>query len=288
MKIPYYPGCTLNTVAKDFDTSAKVSAGALGLELKEMDQWNCCGAVFPLTPDNLMGLAAPAKVLNNAAKEGDVVTTLCSFCFNVLKRTKKALEDQEKRDIVYDMLEEDCRDGVEVLHFIELIKKRVGFDTLKTKVVKDLQGIKLAPYYGCMLLRPYEEAAIDDHESPHIFEDLLSSIGVEPIDFPGKINCCGAHLTVSEEEIVVKMSGRVLISARKRGAEAVVTSCPLCLYNLDRGQKGAVKEDPAYKEIPVLYFTQVLGLALGQEASVLGLDKNVYDPRPLLNEKGII
>ncbi len=288
MKIPYYPGCTLNTVASGFDHSAKQCASALGFELDELSQWNCCGASFPLTPDNLMGLAAPAKVLHNAAKQGDVVTTLCSFCYNVLKRTDKALDDQEKREVVFDFIEEEYQKKVEVKHFIEIIKENVGFDKVKEKVVNKLTGMKVSNYYGCMLLRPSDEVGIDDPESPMIFEELLKSLGCDVIDFPNKINCCGAHLSVSEVDVVEKMSGSILLSAQERGAEVVVTSCPLCLYNLEKGQTGAAKENPSYKVMPILYFTQILGLALGQDVDTLEFDRNSHDPRPFLKEKGLI
>ena len=287
MKIPYYPGCTLKTVASGFDSSARECAVILGFELEELSKWNCCGASFPLTPDNLMGLAAPATVLNNASELGGVVTTLCSFCYNVLKRTDKALEDEEKRDIVYSLIEADTSKKVEVKHFLEIIKEHVGFDQVKEKVVKELKGIKMSAYYGCMLLRPAEEVAIDDPESPAIFEDLLRSLGCTVVSFPEKINCCGSHLAVSEEGIVEKMSGTILISARKRGTEAIVTSCPLCLYNLEKGQKWATKEDSSYKEMPILYFTQVLGMALGQDIGSLEFNKNVFDPIPFFKEKGL-
>jgi heterodisulfide reductase subunit B len=287
-KVPYYPGCTLNTVASSFDRSARECAHTLGFELDELSQWNCCGASFPLTPDNLMGLTAPAKILHNAAKQGDVVTTLCSFCYNVLKRTDKALDDQEKRAIVFDFIEEEYDKKVEVKHFIEIIKEDVGYEKLKEKVVKQLTGMKVSNYYGCMLLRPSDEVGIDDPESPMIFEDFLKSLGCKVIDFPNKIDCCGAHLSVSEEGVVEKMSGTVLRSAQERGAEALVTSCPLCLYNLEKSQAGAAKDDPSYKEMPIFYFTQILGLALGHDIDTLEFDRNGHDPRPFLKERGLI
>ncbi len=288
MKIPYYPGCTLNTVAKDFDTSAREAATVLGLELKELDQWNCCGASFPLTPDNVMGLTAPTKVLVNARKEGDTVTTLCSVCYNVLKRTNKAVnDDRDRRNIINDFIEEEYDGSLQVIHFLEVLRDRIGFDKVKNLVKRPLKGIKTGAYYGCMLLRPFEDIGIDDPEAPVIFEDLLRSLGCEPVEFPNKIECCGAHLAMGNEDVVVRLSGNVMTSAIDSGADLIVTSCPLCQYNLEKSQKRLVQDNADYSGIPVLYFTQILGLALGQSEDMLGFEKNIWDIRPLLKEKGV-
>ncbi|MEE8185859.1 MAG: CoB--CoM heterodisulfide reductase iron-sulfur subunit B family protein [Thermodesulfobacteriota bacterium] len=288
MKIPYYPGCTLNTVAKDFDTSAREAATVLGLELKELDQWNCCGASFPLTPDNVMGLTAPTKVLVNARKEGDTVTTLCSVCYNVLKRTNKAInDDRDRRNLINEFIEEEYDGSLQVIHFLEVLRDRIGFDKVKNLVKRPLKGIKTGTYYGCMLLRPFEDIGIDDPEAPVIFEDLLRSLGCEPVEFPNKIECCGAHLAMGNEDVVVRLSGNVMTSAIDSGADLIVTSCPLCQYNLEKSQKRLVQDTADYSGIPVLYFTQILGLALGQSEDMLGFEKNICDIRPLLKEKGV-
>ncbi len=288
MKVPYYPGCTLNTVAKNFDVSARESAVRLGFELKELEQWNCCGASFPLTPDNIMGLTAPTKVLVNAEKEGDMVATLCSVCYNVLKRTNKVInDDREKRTIINDFIEEEYNGGLDVVHYLEILRDKIGFDKVKKAVKRPMKGLKASAYYGCMLLRPFEDVGIDDPEAPHIFEDLLKALGCEPIDFPNKIECCGAHLAMSNEGVVSRLSGNVMSSAVDMGAEVIVTTCPLCQYNLEKCQKRM--KDEGHEDIikPVLYFTQILGLALGQKEGTLGLDEVICDIRPLLKQKGV-
>lgn len=288
IEIPYYPGCTLNTVAKDLDTATRESMKRLGIELKELPQWNCCGAVFPLTPDNLMGLSAPTRVLDIAEKEGDVVTTICSFCYNVLKRTGYALErDKERLALINEFNEGSYQGKVEVLHILEVIKRYLGFKGLKEKVSMPLNGLKVAPYYGCMLLRPFEEVGVDNHESPTIFEDFLSALGCDVVIYPKRIDCCGAHISMNRSDVASEISGRVLLSAYERGAEAMVTSCPLCLYNLERGEEGVMREVPGFKPMPVIYFSQLLGLALGEKADSLFHGRNLYDPRPLLKEKGL-
>lgn len=289
MKIPYYPGCTLNTVAKGFDASARDAAAKVGFEMAELKQWNCCGATFPLTPDNLMGLSAPAKVLSNARKEGDTVTTLCSVCYNVLKRTNKVLkDDKDKRATVNGFIEEEYDGSLNVLHFLEVLRDRIGFDKVNAAVKRPLKGVKVGAYYGCMLLRPFEDIGIDNAERPTVFEDLLRAIGAEPVDFPNKIECCGAHLAMGSEEIVARLSGNVMTSAVGKGAEMIVTSCPLCQYNLEKSQGAVAIKTPGFTGVPVVYFTQLLGFALGQPVETLGFEKNTTDVVPLLKKKGLV
>ncbi len=283
LKIPYYPGCTLSTTAKDFDTSARDSAVTMGFEISELKQWNCCGATFPLTPDNIMGLTAPAKVLVNAEKEGDTLTTLCSVCYNVLKRTNKALkDDKEKLAVVNGFMEEDYSGGVEVAHYLEVLRDKIGFDKVKEAVTRPLKGVKTAAYYGCMLLRPFEDMGIDNSESPTIIEDLLKALGATPVFFPDRVECCGAHLAMDNKDVVTKLSGNVIASAAREGAELIVTSCPLCQYNLENTQAGG---DSA---LPIVYFTQILGLALGQDEATLGFDNNKFSPLSLLRDKELL
>ncbi len=289
MKIPYYPGCTLNTFAKSFDESARDAAAAIGFEMAELKQWNCCGATFPLTPDNLIALSAPAKVLSNAGKEGDTLTTLCSVCYNVLKRTNKVMRDnREKRTTINGFIEEEYDGGVNVLHFLEVLRDKIGFDKVKAAVKRPLTGIKTGAYYGCMLLRPFEDMGIDNAERPTVFENLLKALGAEPVEFPNRIECCGAHLAMNNEEVVTKLSGNVMTSAVGSGAELIVTSCPLCQYNLEKSQDKVAGATPGYAGVPVIYFTQALGLALGQPIESLGFEKNVTDVMPLLKKKGIV
>lgn len=289
MKIPYYPGCTLNTVAKAFDVTARDSAPLMGFELTELSRWNCCGATFPLTPDNIIALSAPAKVLSEARKEGDTLTTLCSVCYNVLKRTNKVIrDDKEKRSVINSFIESDYDGSLEVIHFLEILRDKIGFAKVKEAVKKPLKGVKAAAYYGCMLLRPFEDIGIDNAEAPTVMEDLLASIGAEPVVFPNRIECCGAHLAMENEGIVVKLSGDVLTSAVKSGAEVIVTTCPLCQYNLDKSQAKTAANTPGFMPVPIVYFTQFLGIALGLDASAPGFEKSAWDVTPLLKKKGIL
>lgn len=289
MKIPYYPGCTLNTVSKGFDLSARASAVSMGFELEELSQWNCCGATFPLSPDNLIALSAPAKVLAHARKTGGELTTLCSVCYNVLKRTNTVIKnDREKRNVINGFIKEEYDGSLRIIHYIEVLRDKVGYDKVKAAVKKPLTGLKVGAYYGCMLLRPFDDRGIDDPERPTIFEDVLKAIGASPVEFPNKIECCGAHLAMSNTELVTKLSGNVMTSAADNGAELIVTSCPLCQYNLEQSQTTLVAATGDYKPIPIVYFTQLLGLALGQPIETLGFEKNVWDAMGLLKGKGLV
>lgn len=289
MKILYYPGCTLNTVSKGFDLSARASARSVGFEMDELAQWNCCGATFPLSPDNLIALSAPAKVLANARKSGEELTTLCSVCYNVLKRTNAVMKgDREKRNVINGFINEDYDGSISIIHYLEILRDKVGFDKVAAAVRKPLTGLKTGAYYGCMLLRPFEDRGIDDSERPVIFEDMLKAVGAEPVEFPNKIECCGAHLAMSNTELVTKLSGNVMTSAAGNGAEIIVTSCPLCQYNLEQSQTALVAATGDYKPMPIVYFTQLLGLALGQPVDTLGFEKNVWDAMPLLKKKGLV
>ncbi|MBI5562708.1 MAG: CoB--CoM heterodisulfide reductase iron-sulfur subunit B family protein [Deltaproteobacteria bacterium] len=288
MKIPYYPGCTLNTVAKTFELSARAAALSVDFEMDELSQWNCCGAAFPLTPDNVIGLTAPAKVLAHARKTGPELTTLCSVCYNVLKRANKVIkDDREKRGVINDFIKEDYDGSLNVIHYLEVLRDKVGFGNVKAAVKRPLTGLKAGAYYGCMLLRPFEDAGIDDAERPVIFEDMLRALGAEPVDFPNRIDCCGAHLAMSNTELVTRLSGSVMTSAANMGAEIIVTSCPLCQYNLDKSQSAVAEHTPGYRPVPIVYFTQLLGLALGQPEETLGFEKNVWDARGVLRGKGV-
>lgn len=304
MKIPYYPGCTLHERALDFDVSARECARALGVELEELPIWTCCGAVFPLTTDSVMEILAGVRNLAYARRLGDKVVTLCSFCYNVLKRTNKVMRDDpekrekanlflradtEARENVESYLKTDYEGEVDVLHYIEMLRDVVGLDEVAKRVKNRLDGLKVAAYYGCMLLRPADEMEFDGNpEQPTIFEDLLETLGCDVIDFPMKTECCGGFQIVRDEEIAISCSQTVTVSAIKRGADVIVTTCPLCRYNLDKKQKEISERVRGFETIPVVYFTQLLGIALGIADEHLDFSDNHVDPRPLLAEKSLL
>ena len=212
MSIPYYPGCTLSTKAKNYDRSGRAVAGALGLELEELSEWQCCGATFPLMVDDSMALIAPTRVLYQAQQAGERVATLCAICFHVLRRSQALLErDPEMLERINWFTEQEYR-GVQVTHLLELLRDDIGWETLAEKVVRPLTGLRVAPYYGCLLLRPFDEIGLDDPEDPVILHDLVRALGAEPVDFPFNIECCGSYLTVKEPRVSETLSLDVVTS----------------------------------------------------------------------------
>ena len=267
----YFPGCTLRTMAKDFDASAKATARALGFELKEMDGWLCCGAVFSNVNDNLMTRAGPNRILSRAQKEGNTLATLCAGCYNVLKRTTfHATHTLTPQQTINAFNEEPFSGGVEVVHFLEILRDRIGFEKVQKAVKAPLKGLPVGAYYGCLLLRPPGEMNFDDPHRPSIMEDLLISIGCTPIDYPARTQCCGSYLSVSSSEYSEPLSSDIVRSAQNCGAKVLTVSCPLCKYNLETGQsREAIENSEGY--LPVVYFTQLLGLALGLDPKQLEL-----------------
>ncbi len=295
MPIPYYPGCTLSTKGRGYDASGRAVAKALGLELEELQDWNCCGATFPLAVDNLLAMTGPTRVLVEARAHSERLVTLCAICYNVLKRTNHFLQsDDEKRDRINYFIEADYAGDLRVQHFLEILRDELGFEALKQRVDearketgKSLEGLRVAPYYGCLLLRPEKELQLDNAEDPRILEDLLAAIGCDPVDFSHRVECCGSYLLVTSPDLAADMSYAVLQSAARNGAHLLVTACPLCQYNLDHKQAEMARQHPGFKPLPVLYFTQLMGLALGLASDDWGWELHHVDPRPVLAGHGL-
>ncbi len=284
MKIPYFPGCTLRTTAIGFDNSARAAAAALGVELAELAEWNCCGATFPLLIDNMLDLAGPARILASARSEGQRLVVACATCYNVLKRTNRVLrEDGDSRDKINFFIEADYQGDLQVYELLQLLRDEVGFERIAEAVKRPFEGLKVAAYYGCMVLRPPAEVAYEDAENPRALDDLLTALGAEAVPYPHKGECCGAYLALKSPEATAEMSYTILNSARRNGAELVITNCPVCQFNLDRQQMGMGQRHGRFEPLPVVYFTQLLGLALGLEPDGFGLDRHYIDPRPVLN-----
>jgi heterodisulfide reductase subunit B len=284
MGIPYYPGCTLSTKAKNYDRSGRAVAAALGLELEELSEWQCCGATFPLMVDDSMALIAPTRVLYQAQQAGERVVTLCAICFHVLRRSQALLErDPDMLDRINWFTEQEYR-GVQVIHLLELLRDDVGWEALAEAVVRPLTGLRVAPYYGCLLLRPFDEIGLDDPEDPVILHDLVRALGAEPIDFPFNIECCGSYLTVKEPQVSEALSLDIVTSARNHGAQVIVTACPLCQFNLEYPQR---ETEAGYtgNETPVLYFTQLMAVALGLPEDDWGLEEHYVEALPLFKEQ---
>jgi len=284
MSIPYYPGCTLSTKAKGYDRSGRAVAQALGLDLEELPEWQCCGATFPLATDDSMALIAPTRMLYQAQQAGQRMTTLCAICFHVLRRSQALLErDPEMLERINWFTEQEYA-GVQVTHFLEILRDDLGWETLAERITHPLGGLKAAPYYGCLLLRPFDEIGLDDPENPTIMHDLVQALGAEPVDFPYSIECCGSYLTVKEPQVSKTLSAEIVASARENGADVIVTACPLCQFNLDYPQR-ETGAGQAGNEIPILYFTQLMAVALGLPQEDWGIEEHYVAAEPLLREK---
>jgi heterodisulfide reductase subunit B len=285
MKIPYYPGCTLKSTAKHFEITTLAVSEALDIELVELPRWNCCGTVYSLSSDDLMHQLAPIRNLIRVQEMGhDTVTTLCSMCYNTLEQANRLVKsDPEKLEKMNSFMdtEEDYVGGVEVIHYLTLLRDVIGFEELPVR--NPLHGLCVVPYYGCLLLRP-EEVSIDNPEHPTIMTELLTALGATVVDLPYKLECCGSYHTVDYVDVVCEKTYSILSSAHKNGAEAVVLSCPLCEFNLDFRQKD-IEEELA--PMPIVYFSQLLALSLGIDTD-FGFDQHYVDPQPLLKEKGLL
>ena len=263
MKYSYYPGCTLRTKAKDLDAYARASAKALGFELEEIENWQCCGGVYPLGSDEIATKLSSVRALNEAKEKGQDLVTLCSACHHVIKRVNddmRNVEDIRTRANNYMQLDEPYAGETNVLHYLEVLRDRVGFDELKKKVVNPLKGRKIGAYYGCLLLRPSTVLAFDDPENPQIIEDFIRAIGAEPVVYPYRNECCGGYISLKEKEMSGRMSCNIVDSAAGAGAEMLITACPLCMYNLNKSGSG---------KIPVYYCTELLAEALGVKEEAL-------------------
>lgn len=292
MKISYYPGCTLKNNAKNFEDSALCSLKRLDIEAEELERWNCCGTVFSLATDDLIHHVAPIRNLIRV-KEANTnkVMTLCAMCFNTLKRANERVKsDPESLDKINKFMyreEIEYKGDVKVLHLLEILRDDIKFENITKKVVKPLKNLKVANYYGCLLVRP-KEIGLDDVENPTVLENLTTALGADAIDFPYKTECCASYQTVDKPEYVADRTYQILTSAQSQGAELVSLSCPLCAFNLDHRQKETVKKYPEFKNMPILYFTQLMALALGCPEKDLRLDLHYIDPKPILREKGLL
>jgi heterodisulfide reductase subunit B len=265
----------LKTKARNLEEAAVASMGALGVEFEELSRWNCCGAVHSLSDDDLIHQVAPVRDLVRALEQGsDTVVTLCSMCYNTLARANRLMRDDAvKRKTINDFMDEekDYNGEVEVVHFLTFLRDRVGWETLRSRVKKPLTGMKIAPYYGCTLLRP-KNVAIEPPGQPALMTEFLSALGAEPVDFADKTLCCGSYQILANPEAALDVSGAILRSALDAGADSVILSCPLCEYNLGKTQKKLLSTRKISREVPVYYFTQLLAVALGLDDAVCRFD----------------
>lgn len=254
----YYPGCTLKTKAKDLDRYGRQSAEALGVALEEIENWQCCGAVYPQARDEIATKLSAIRALDAARQKGQPLLTLCSACHHVIKRVNHDIAtdgDLCMKANNYLQLETPYSGETRVVHYLEMLRDDVGFDALRRACVQPLKGMRIAAYYGCLLLRPSGVMAFDDPEHPTIIEDFIRAIGAVPVVYSQRNECCGGYMALEDPPLARQRVNQIVASAREAGAEMIVTACPLCMYNLEvNAGDGA---------LPVKYFTELLARALG-------------------------
>ena len=260
MTFSYFPGCTLKTKGRDLDRWGRAASQALGFELQELPEWQCCGAVYPMARDEIATRLSSVRALAAARDLGQELVTLCSACHHVLKRVNDDMKNNEyirTRANNYLKLDEPYAGEANVVHYLEMLRDCVGFDNLKKAVKNPLKGVKIAAYYGCLLLRPSGVMAFDDPENPKIIEDFIKAIGATPVTYSQRNECCGGYMAMEDKGFAQKRVDAIVKSAKEAGAEMMITACPLCMYNL--------VHNAGDEKLPVKYFTELLYQALGLE-----------------------
>ena len=274
MTLGLYPGCSLKGSSREYTESVFAVANACGIELTEIEDWNCCGATAAHNLNKELSLALPARILSLAEKQGmKEIVVPCAACYSRLTVTKHELaENQELNMVITKENGLEYKGSVEILNIIQMLDKYIT-PNLEGRIVKPFDH-KVACYYGCLLVRPHEILKFDREEDPQTMDVLMLKAGATPIDWAFKTECCGAGLSVSRTNSVGRLSGEIMKDAVDRGAEAVIVACPMCHSNLDM-RRGAINSYLGEKiDIPVLYATQVLGLALGLDRKALGLQRH--------------
>jgi heterodisulfide reductase subunit B len=279
----------MHASAKEYDESTRGLFKSLKIGLHEVPDWFCCGATPAHNVDELLSLALCAKNLELAEHvEGDLAVA-CAACFSRLKVTQHKLgENDTKRQQVEKAIDAKLALDKPVKHLLEILAKDFGLERLNAAVEKPLTGLKIAPYYGCLLTRPPEVPELDCVEAPTIMERVIGATGAETVAWSHRMECCGANFTLSRPGVVLKLTGDILASAKRAGADCLVVACPLCHGNLDIRQKEIEEATGEEYNMPVFYITQLLALAVGVNPGKLGFGSMIVNPIPLLKEKNLI
>lgn len=271
MIFPYYPGCSLEAASGPYDRSLRKVMAALGHELMEMEDWNCCGATMYMGVKETVALAVSARNLAMAEDMGGTLIAPCSACYTTLKKTQRYLAEVP---LLYEQVNEALAEAdlvyhqaVEVRHPLDLIVNDIGIETVARAARRSLAGLKIAPYYGCQIVRP--GPGFDDPDWPTTMDELFTALGAECVYFPDRVRCCGGMLITTFPEVGGELTGTILDTARENGADVVATTCPLCQINLEANQANGGRP------IPILFFTQILGIALGLSPEDLDLHRSL-------------
>lgn len=279
----YFPGCSLHGTACDYGQSTEQMCERLDIELLELEDWNCCGSSPAHMVNPWLALGLVGRNLRLAGQTGlDTVVLPCAACYARFKETQHALKDPETAARIEYVAGGAVPSDLKIEPLLGVLGKPEIRVKLRDYQQRSLNGLKLAPYYGCLLTRPSEVAQFDDPEDPQSLDELLKALGAEVVSWPGKVSCCGASLPISRPELVWRMSGQLLAWAVEAGADAIVTACPMCHSNLDTRQGQIRRAGLGDYHLPIFYFTQVVGYALGLDESQLGIGRHLTDARGLL------
>jgi heterodisulfide reductase subunit B len=279
MKYAYFPGCSAESTARDMHQSTLAVAEKLGLQLVEPEGWTCCGATAGHQTDRALAVALPAATLVKVKDMGLDLVVNCAACYNRMKVANHEIAgNQRVRAQVAEALDRDYDGSVKVRHFLEVLLDDVGADAIRGALRSSLAGMKVASYYGCLLVRPSEVTGFDDPENPSSLDRLVTAMGGTALEWPHKVECCGGGLSMSRTDVVVDLTDSVVGMAKLAGADCIAVSCPMCQVNLDLRQLDIAKSKGNRYDLPVLYITQLLGLCLGVAPQRLGLNKLMISP----------
>lgn len=275
MRYAYYPGCSLEATGRPYQESVVAVSKALGIELVELEDWNCCGATAYMSINETLSFSLSARNLCQAKKIGDTLVTACSACYTNLRKTETYLaEFPEMKSKVNTSLAEaglNYEGGIVTKHFLQTVVEDVGLNRIKSLVRHPLSGLRVAPYYGCQIARPY--GIEDDADNPTMMDKLLIAIGATPTYYPMKTVCCGGSLMGIRKDVALRLCRNILLCAQQYDAQCVAVTCPLCQMNLDAFQSAVNKTYGTSFNLPIVYFTQLMGVAFGLDSKGLGLNE---------------
>jgi len=276
LKYAYYPGCSLEATAREYDLSVRAVCSSLGVELAELPDWSCCGASSAHSTNRWLAHALAGRNLALAERAGLDIAVACPACYLRLKTTYKEMKDDpQQREELVNLIGMPYEARYNTRHLLDIICNDIGLESVKERLTKPLVGLKLVSYYGCYLVRPPQVVAFDDPENPQSMDMLLDALGAEVRDWSGKVDCCGGSLSLSKREIAMQLVKEISEMAREAGAEAIVTACPLCHSNLEIRQA-------RQNRLPIFYFTELMGLAFDIPEAKSWLKKHLISPLSLL------
>ncbi len=282
--LAYYPGCSLHGSARELDSSFKATAAALDVTLKEIPDWDCCGNTAVHSSNRLLAVALPTNELAKVEQDMklEAVAVPCAGCFSRFANGNVESQKPEEAAAVSTVVGRRYHGSVRVDNLVDVYHDEVGLEALKARVTRPFGGLRVACYYGCLLTRPPKVTLAEDPEYPTHMDEVVKTLGCDPVEWNYKTDCCGSSLALCEVGVVVDLTHRILRDARDCGAQAVVVACPLCQVNLDAYQDEIAKAHPGWEYLPVIYLSQLVGRAIEVDASDLGLEKHIVDVRAVM------